>query len=261
MKLDLLKLRNSIFIILVGVFLFQMPVNADRIDSLITQLKYVDNDPAHAKELDKNGIATKTRNEINIRSEAIYELGYLKEKRAVKPLMESLMDKKYPDVRMQAVLALISINDRSASHILLKRLKMEHNVDVQVKLTLAMGKMNIRDAIPMLEKRIKFPNPIIVDATIEALGDLKYTAVKAALLKKLPKAKATDKQVRRSIILYIGKIGTKEDLPMLEKIFLDETEDPVAIRNGSVVAMRAIKKRFKMKIQRRGMYLDQPLYY
>lgn len=224
------------FIILSLFYNPSLVMAIDDVDFFIKQLKYVNTNEDENKE-------EREKNEIHIKKTATEQLAVLKSKKAVKPLIEALMD-KYPDVRMAAAMALAEINDKSAVPDILKRLKKEKNVDVQVKLTLAVGKMKIKDAIPLLEKRLKHPNSIIQDATIEVLGDFGDKKPIADLLKVL-KSKETDKQIRRSIILYLGKVGDKTHLPILEKISKDRTEDPIAIRNAAKSAIKDIKKRIK----------------
>jgi HEAT repeat protein len=145
----------------------------------------------------------------------------LKDKKYLPELLKLLKDES-KWVREAAVTALGEIKDKETIPYLSMVLGEEKIWFVRQAAVYALGKTGAEEALPYLKKSLYDSHLGVQKAAIEALGEIKLDQTVDILLEKLSSLKEEEKNLKGTIILALGKVGTRKASSSLKKIFADD---------------------------------------
>ncbi|MFC1548867.1 HEAT repeat domain-containing protein [Candidatus Omnitrophota bacterium] len=170
-----------------------------------------------------------------LRMYAAYALGKIKSKKAV-PYLSQMTHDVDPSVRMAVVGALARINTQDCLNPLVVMMR-DPDLNVRVLAVERVGKMNAKGADKPLAREANNPDPRLASKAILALADKKST-----LALQVAREHVDDEHisVRLASIEVVGRMGGREDKPLLETLLRAESSK---VRKEAAKALATVNSR------------------
>jgi len=165
-----------------------------------------------------------------VRTNAVYCLGQIADRRAVEPLIKLLNDDD-SWVRWQAIRALARLKDKRATEPLLKLLNDEQ---LRAEIIYVLGQIGDASAIDTLSFYLKDKNAEVRIAVVSALGDIGHKSAVPFLINALSDK---DIEVQCQAIVSLGKIGDPGAVGALVFVINSRQKEPTY---RSIDALRQI---------------------
>lgn len=160
-----------------------------------------------------------------VRAQAAEALGNIKNRTATPALVRALSDEN-KNVKSSVIIALGYMRDKKAVDPLLSFLGKEKNTGLKISAVNVLGVIGDERALPTFVKLLKDENPRIKTISAQALGRLRKPAAVEPLLKS---SRDKTQKVRLYSIKAIGEIGDKKAVKGLEKLLKTEKDDKVKV--------------------------------
>lgn len=172
------------------------------------------------------------------RAKAARELGLLMDSKALTRLHDSLLNDTSTQVRISAANAIARINNKASVKRLLAALTVNRGrTDVQLAIIRALGDMkeNSREQVPVIVRFLRSPNPLVREATIDALWKIRDYSVSKYLVRLLKVESETT--VKLTLVRIIPDFKDPNAIPVLLEVLKrkEENADVKALAEDALV--------------------------
>jgi TonB family protein len=187
--------------------------------------------PVPATSAPKHLFAELKSKNADERRRAAIQLGTLRARDAVRPLLEGLLDAE-PTVREAAAFAVGQIADRSATTTLMSNLS-DRDQEVRASIVFALGMLGDRKAIPRLSNLLDDDNVAVRSGAVVALGLMQDDEAVDEIIGMLNDPSF---DVRYDAVWALGQIGEPDALEHLSAVLVNL--DLVKVNDSALEALR-----------------------
>jgi HEAT repeat protein len=165
------------------------------------------------------------------RAKAIQSIQQIKDRgirgRLVKKVIETIKDEEDPEVLKKAITVLGEMKESSSIRVLADKIS-HPSEDVRTAAVYALKNMNAVTAKEKLIQKLKEQkleeNSNFTDALIQTLGEMKALELAPFAKEALENAK-THEGIKESLVMFLGKVQSKDSKDLLLNIYKDEEAD------------------------------------